>query len=126
MHVQETRGSASLGRSPSFSNAFIDANLLTAVSLVCRIHKTLRLVMTKPTQAHLPKTINANQSEFLKQRTKTQMEYYMRAKLVEVGVDPNVAIYRWKIEPKGSTEIWTYSAYWDDSKDKLLQEEANS
>ncbi len=81
--------------------------------------------MTKPTQAHLPKTINANQSEFFKQRTKTQMEYYMRAKLVEVGVDPNIAIYRWKLETQGSKETWTYSAYWDDSKDKLLQEESN-
>ena len=54
--------------------------------------------MAKPTQAHLPKRVNPNQSEFFKQRTRDQMEYYMGAKLIEVGVDPKSAIYRWSIE----------------------------
>lgn len=47
----------------------------------------------------------------------------MGAKLIEVGVDPKVAIYRWSVEPRGSREVWTYSAYWEDSKEHLLQEE---
>lgn len=79
--------------------------------------------MAKHTQAHLPQTVDPNQSDFMKQRTKKQMEYYMGAKLLEIGVDPKIAIYRWKTEPKGNRELWTYSAYWGDSKDRILQEE---
>lgn len=80
--------------------------------------------MAKHTQAHLPKTVDPNQSEFFKQRTRDQMEYYMGAKLIEVGVDPKSAIYRWTIEPKGRKELWTYSAYWGESKAEILAKEA--
>lgn len=82
--------------------------------------------MAKHTQAHMSRTLEKRQPEFLKQRTKDQMEYYMGAKLIEVGINPKSAIYRWSVEDKGNNEVWTYSAYWGDSKDKLLQEEQNN
>ena len=79
--------------------------------------------MAKPTQAHMSKTIEKNKPPSLKDMAKRQMEYYMGAKLIEVGVDPKAAIYRWNMESKGSNEVWTYSAYWSDSKERLLQQE---
>lgn len=80
--------------------------------------------MAKHTQAHLTRTIEKSKPNSLKDMTKRQMEYYMGAKLLEIGVDPKSAIYRWSVESKGSNEAWTYSAYWGDSKDKLLQQES--
>ena len=80
--------------------------------------------MARHTQAHLSRTINKDQPSILKDRTKSQMTYYMGAKLLEIGVDPKSAIYRWSVETKGNNEIWTYSAYWDDSKEKVMQEES--
>ncbi len=50
----------------------------------------------------------------------------MGAKLIEVGVNPKSAIYRWSIETKGTNEVWTYSAYWGDSKEELLKKEQES
>lgn len=47
----------------------------------------------------------------------------MGAKLIEIGVEPNSAIYRWSTELKGNNEVYTYSAYWGDSKERLLQQE---
>ncbi|MBL1175454.1 hypothetical protein [Pantanalinema sp. GBBB05] len=82
--------------------------------------------MAKHTQAHLSRTVDKRKPPALKDMTKRQMEYYMGAKLLEIGVDPNAAIYRWATEEKGNQEVYTYSAYWADSKDKLLQEEASS
>ncbi len=79
--------------------------------------------MAKHTQAHLTRTIEKNKPPALKDMTKRQMEYYMGAKLLEIGVNPKSAIYRWSVEVKGTNEVYTYSAYWDDSKEKLLQEE---
>ncbi len=75
--------------------------------------------MAKHTQAHMTRTVPKRQSDFLKQRTKTQMEYYMGAKLIEVGVNPKSATYRWQKEIKGDNEIWTYSAYWGKSRSDL-------
>lgn len=75
--------------------------------------------MAKHTQAHMSRTIPKSQSEFFKQRTRSQMEYYMGAKLIEVGVNPKSAIYRWTTEDKGSNELWTYSAYWGESREKI-------
>lgn len=46
----------------------------------------------------------------------------MGAKLLEVGVNPKSAIYRWAIKDQGSSEEWTYSAYWGDSREKLEAE----
>jgi hypothetical protein len=80
--------------------------------------------MAKPTQAHLTRKIERNQPQPLKDRTKGQMEYYMGAKLLEVGVNPKSAIYRWSLRESGRMEVWTYSAYWGDSKDTLLAQEA--
>lgn len=57
---------------------------------------------------------------------KRQVEYYMGAKLEEIGINVNLPIYRWKGEDKGTFIEWTYSAYWDDSKDKILAEEAKT
>ncbi|MEB3357554.1 MAG: hypothetical protein VKK04_12570 [Synechococcales bacterium] len=82
--------------------------------------------MAKHTQAHLSRTIEAGLPPSVKDMTKKKMEYYMGAKLLEVGVNPQTVIYRWSVEPKGDREVWTCSAYWGDSKDKILQEEQNS
>ncbi|NJN20236.1 MAG: hypothetical protein HC812_02255 [Leptolyngbya sp. RL_3_1] len=76
----------------------------------------------KHTQAHMTRTVPKGQSAFLKQRTQTQMEYYMGAKLIEVGVNPKSATYRWQKEIKGENEIWTYSAYWGKSRADLEEQ----
>ena len=82
--------------------------------------------MARPTQAHMSRTIGKNKTDAFKDLTKRQIEYYMGAKLIEVGVNPNAAIYRWSLETKGNNEIWTYSAYWGDSKEQLLKQEQES
>ncbi len=74
----------------------------------------------------MSKTINKNNPESVKDLTKRQMEYYMGAKLIEVGINPKSAIYRWSLETKGNSEIWTYSAYWGDSKEQRLKQEQES
>ncbi len=80
--------------------------------------------MAKPTQAHLSRTIPCQQSNFLRERTRSQMEYYMGAKLLEVGVNPKSAVYRWKTVIRGSREIITCSAYWGESRTELEATEA--
>lgn len=82
--------------------------------------------MAKPkhTQAHLSRTVPQSQSEFFKNRTREKMEYYMGAKLLEVGVNPKDTTYRWKSEIKGSQEVITCSAYWGESRTQLESEEA--
>lgn len=79
--------------------------------------------MAKHTQAHLTRTVARSKPPSVKDMTKRQMEYYMGAKLIEIGVNPQAATYRWAVEIKGNNEVYTYSAYWGDSKDKLLREE---
>ncbi|MGC8714985.1 MAG: hypothetical protein ACP5RH_21595 [Leptodesmis sp.] len=79
--------------------------------------------MAKHTQAHLTRKVEKNKPSALKDMTRRQMEYYMGAKLLEIGVDPKSAIYRWSSEIQGSNEVITYSAYWGNSKDTLLQQE---
>lgn len=76
--------------------------------------------MVKHTQAHMSRKLNKNQPLALKERTKSQMEYYMGAKLLEIGVNPKSAICRWSLELQGSEEVWTYSAFWGESKEQLL------
>ena len=73
----------------------------------------------KHTQAHLTRTVPKDQSEFFKKLTRDSMEYYMGAKLIEVGVDPKNTVYRWTSEIKGSQEEITVSAYWGESREKL-------
>jgi hypothetical protein len=77
--------------------------------------------MAKPkhTQAHLSRSIPKGQSEFFKKRTRSSMEYYMGAKLIEVGVNPKNTIYRWTSEIKGDKEVITCSAYWGESRQKI-------
>ncbi|MGI8936396.1 hypothetical protein [Leptolyngbya sp. BC1307] len=83
--------------------------------------------MAKHTQAHISKTLPKNESAFTRDRTLKQTEYYMGAKLLEIGVNPNKGvIYRWSTVDKGNSEEWTYSAYWGDSREKLESEEANT
>jgi hypothetical protein len=48
------------------------------------------------------------------------MQYYMGAKLIEIGVEPKAAIYRWSIKKKENEQICTLSAYWGESKEQLL------
>ena len=76
--------------------------------------------MTKHTQAHLTRTVSRNQPRAVLEKTKSQMEYYMGAKLMEMGVDPKSAIYRWSLSNKDDEKLWTLSAYWDEDKEKLL------
>lgn len=82
--------------------------------------------MAKPTQAHMSRTIERNKPSGFKDMTKRQMEYYMGAKLIEIGVNPKSAIFRWSLETKDNNEVWTYSAYWADSKEQLLKKEQES
>ncbi len=77
--------------------------------------------MAKHTQAHMSRTIEKSRPDSLREMTKRQMEYYMGAKLIEIGVEPKDAIYEWSKEERGNSEVWTYSAYWGDSKDKKIQ-----
>lgn len=79
--------------------------------------------MANHTQAHLSRTVKKDQPWGLKEKTKSQMEYYMGAKLIEIGVEPQSALYRWSVDDRGSEEVWTYSAFWGESKDKLLSGE---
>jgi hypothetical protein len=81
--------------------------------------------MAKHTQAHLTRSVEKSKPSGLKDLTKRQMEYYMGAKLLEIGVDPKSAIYRWSTEIKGNKEVYTYSAYWGDSKARMLEEEGS-
>ena len=76
--------------------------------------------MTKPTQAHMSQSWSVSKAPGWKEMKKKQMEYYMGAKLIEVGVNPQSAIYRWSVETRGNRETWTCSAYWGDSKEKML------
>ncbi len=83
--------------------------------------------MAKHTQAHLSRKVPKSQSKGgLTAMAKRKIEYYMGAKLEEIGVNINLPIYRWKGEDKGNYIEWTYSAYWDDSKDQILAEEAKA
>ncbi|MDJ0649613.1 MAG: hypothetical protein QNJ60_12990 [Xenococcaceae cyanobacterium MO_188.B19] len=76
--------------------------------------------MTKHTQAHITRSLNKKQSSAVLEQTQSQMKYYMSAKLIELGVNPQSAIYRWSVSNKDDQKLWTLSAYWDDSKEKLL------
>ncbi|MDJ0535857.1 MAG: hypothetical protein QNJ70_25775 [Xenococcaceae cyanobacterium MO_207.B15] len=76
--------------------------------------------MPRPTQAHLDRTVNKNQPLAVKQKTLSQMQYYMGAKLIEVGIDPQSVTYRWSVKNKGDEQICTLSAFWGDSQEKLL------
>lgn len=84
--------------------------------------------MAKHTKAFMSRTVKKNEPTGVKYMTKNQMEYYMGAKLIEIGVEPKSAIYRWSVESKENDnhEVWTYAAYWGDSKEQLLQEEQAS
>ncbi len=79
--------------------------------------------MKRPTKAHMTQTWDSRKSRDFKDLKKRQMEYYMGAKLIEVGVNPKSAIFRWSLATSGNRETWTYSAYWGESKEELLQQE---
>ena len=66
--------------------------------------------MAKSTQAHITKTVPKRYPEPYKARTRKQTEYYMGAKLLEVGVNPNKAIYRWTIQDAGPNEKWSHNS----------------
>jgi hypothetical protein len=76
--------------------------------------------MTRHTQAHLSRTLKKNEPQQLKQKTLNQMQYYMGAKLIEIGIEPKSAIYRWSVQNNDDEQICTISAFWGDSKEKLL------
>ncbi len=76
--------------------------------------------MVKHTQAQITRTVNKNQPSEVLEKTQNQMEYYMGAKLVEIGVDPKSAIYRWSVSNQDNEKLWTLTAYWGLDKEKLL------
>ena len=76
--------------------------------------------MPKPTQAHLERIVNKDESKEARQKVLSQMPYYMGAKLLEVRIDPQSVIYRWSVEDKGNKQICTLSAFWSESKERLL------
>ncbi|MGL5033079.1 MAG: hypothetical protein ACRC6M_04670 [Microcystaceae cyanobacterium] len=76
--------------------------------------------MIRPTHAHLTFILQKNLTYAYKEQTKQQKEYYMGAKLLEIGVEPKAAVYRWSLKTNATEEIWTYSAYWGESKEQLL------
>ena len=79
--------------------------------------------MAKPTQAHLERVINKSDPIEERQKTLSQMQYYMGAKLVEVRVNPQKVTYRWSIENQDNRQICKLSAFWGESKRKLLSGE---
>lgn len=79
--------------------------------------------MPKPSQAHLERTINKNDPIEVRQQTLSQMQYYMGAKLIEVRIDPQKVMYRWSIENRDDKQICTLSAFWGDSRQKILSGE---
>ena len=79
--------------------------------------------MPKPTQAHLDRRIDKNQPLEVRQKTLSQMSYYMGAKLLEVGVDPQAVTYRWSVKDGKTEQICTLSAFWGSSRKKLLSGE---
>ena len=79
--------------------------------------------MPKPTQAHLERTVNKNDPLEVRQQTLSQMQYYMGAKLIEVRVDPQAVMYRWSIKNQEDKQICTLSAFWGESRRKLLSGE---
>lgn len=80
--------------------------------------------MARPTQAHLERIIDKNDPIEERQKTLSQMQYYMGAKLVEVRVDPQKVTYRWSIENQDDQQICTLSAFWGESRRKLFSGEA--
>ena len=76
--------------------------------------------MSKPTQAHLERVVSKSDSMEARKNIISQMPYYMGAKLVEVRVDPNSVIYRWSVEDTEDEQICILSAYWGDSKKRIL------
>ncbi|WP_019508603.1 hypothetical protein [Pleurocapsa sp. PCC 7319] len=79
--------------------------------------------MPKPSQAHLERTVNKNDPLEVRQQTLSQMQYYMGAKLIEVRVDPQAVMYRWSIKNQEDEQICTLSAFWGESRKKLLSGE---
>ena len=76
--------------------------------------------MPKPTQAHLERIVKKDESIEARQKVLSQMPYYMGAKLLEVRIAPQSVIYRWSVEDKGNKQICTLSAFWGESKERLL------
>lgn len=79
--------------------------------------------MPKPTQAHLNRTVKKDQPLEVRQQTLSQMQYYMGAKLIEVGINPQAVLYRWSVKNQENEQICTLSAFWGESKQKLLSGE---
>ena len=79
--------------------------------------------MSQSTQAHLDRTISKNLSLEDKKQALSKMQYYMGAKLIEVGIDPQSVVYRWSVNALEDKQICTLSAYWGDSKARLLSGE---
>jgi hypothetical protein len=97
------------------------SNFLFLVKVLIIINNFLS--MSRPTQAHLDRTLDKNQSRTAKQQTLSQMQYYMGAKLIEVGIDPQAVLYRWSVKHQEDKQVFTYSAFWGESRRKLLSGE---
>ena len=77
------------------------------------------------TQAHLERKISKNRSLEERQQVIKQINYYMGAKLLEIGVDPQSPeiLYRWSVKHDDNEQTCLLSAFWGDSKKKLLSGE---
>lgn len=76
--------------------------------------------MSKPTQAHLERVVSKSEPVEARQKVISQMPYYMGAKLLEVRIDPQSVIYRWSVEDTEQEQICILSAFWGDSKERIL------
>ncbi|GAB4546455.1 MAG: hypothetical protein Tsb0014_40950 [Pleurocapsa sp.] len=79
--------------------------------------------MAQSTQAHLSRTVQKDQPLEVRHKTLSQMQYYMGAKLIEVGIDPQSVMYRWSVKNQDNEQICTLSAFWGESRAKLLSGE---
>lgn len=79
--------------------------------------------MSRPTQAHLERTIKKNLPFDVRQQTLSSMQYYMGAKLIEVGIEPQAVLYRWLVKTLEDEQVVILSAFWGDSKKRLLSGE---
>lgn len=77
--------------------------------------------MAKHDQAHMSRRVSKAKPGGLSTMTRKQMEYYMGAKLLELGVEPKSAIYRWTVTEEGKDAVYTYSAYWGEAREQVEQ-----
>ena len=76
-------------------------------------------------QAHLERTISKNRPLEERQQVIKQMNYYMGAKLLEIGMDPQSQeiLLRWSVKHQENEQTCVISAFWGESKEEILSGE---